>query len=177
MKTVRREGGPTPQCGSAVFSPEEEDAILENVLGPAPEETDDPDDTETDTLEMTTEAVMEITGGRLTLRYAESEYSGMEGTVTEISFAVDEPGLVTIRREGTVQNALVLEKGKFHTSLYELPFTRMELMCATHQLDNNVTAEGGILFADYVLRIGKISTARTLMTLRVSVLPGEEAVL
>lgn len=169
LKTVRREGAAAPRCGgdNAAFSPEDEDTVLDCVLGPT---TVEEPENETDTMELTTEATLtETDDGRIAIRYAETELSGMEGTDTEISFRRDDPDLVVIRRSGTVRNTLVLERGKFHTGLYETPIMPLEITTAAWQLENHLTMDGGTLFADYTLRIGTISTARTAMTLRMTV--------
>lgn len=143
------------------LSADEEDDILDEVLGPAPEEGEE------DVSELTTSAVLDIRDGRLSIRYQESELSGMAGTTTEISFALAEPSLVTILREGTVRCALVLESGKFHSCLYETPVMPLEITTCTYSLDNALTEEGGSLSADYVLRIGGITSMRSRLKLEV----------
>lgn len=143
------------------FSPDEEDEILDEVLGPAPEEGEE------DMAELTTSATLDEADGRLSLRYLESELSGMAGTTTEISFLLAEPSLVTIQRTGTVRCALVLEQGKFHSCLYETPVMPLEITTCTYRLENALTAEGGELSADYVLRIGGITSTRSRLKLEV----------
>ncbi|MGM9652259.1 MAG: DUF1934 domain-containing protein [Eubacteriales bacterium] len=148
-----------PRCGDETeLSPEEEDEILDQVLGPAPEEGEE------DVTELTTAATLDVADGRLAIRYRESELSGMEGTTTEISFALAEPSLVTVLREGAVRCALILEAGKYHSGIYETPVMPLEVTTCTYSLSNSLTYEGGSLSADYMLRIGGITSTRTRLT-------------
>lgn len=149
------------QCGESIpLAAEEEDRILDQVLGPPPEEEDG------DVLEMTTEAVWSDDGRGIVIGYEESELSGMEGTTTVLAFSKEEPALVTVTREGTFCSTLVLEQGKSHTGLYQTPVMPMEVTTRTHRLRNRLL-EDGTLEADYTVRVGSITTSRTRLHIQV----------
>ena len=73
-----------------------------------------------------------ITSGRLsrgeageyTLRYEESELTGLDGTST--SFHI-QPKRVTLTREGQVNSQMIFEVGRKHLSLYDTPYGAMEI--------------------------------------------------
>jgi len=149
------------QCGESVLlAPEEEDRILDQVLGPPPEEEDG------DVLEMTTEAVWSDDGAGIVIGYEESELSGMEGTATVLAFRREEPSLLTVSREGNFRSTLILEQGKTHTGLYETPVMPMEVTTHTHRLVNRLLTDG-TLEADYTVRVGTITTSRTRLHIQV----------
>ncbi len=163
--SLRKGDAVPPRAGDTPLTEEEENTVLDAVesISPEPAEENAPEATE-----LTTCATLEKDGsGRIYIRYKESELSGMEGTTTTLTFLPREPGIFTILREGTVQSTLVLEKGRFHEGLYETPVMPLDITTVTYALENGITEEGGVLFADYSLRIGGITTARTKLTVEV----------
>lgn len=163
--STRRGDQVPPRAGDTPMTPEEENSILDCVemLSPEP-----PDEHDEDSLELTTAAAMEFDAdGRCSIRYRESELSGMEGTTTTITFLDTDRSVLTILREGTVNSALVLEQGRFHSGLYETPVMPLDITTMTYRLKNDVTAEGGTITADYSLRIGGVTTSRTKLTVQV----------
>lgn len=72
---------------------------------------------DTNNIELTTEGELSISESSYTLKYKESELTGMEGTTTEIT--VDDNGIVNLVRSGTVNSNLVFEEGKRHLSYYD----------------------------------------------------------
>jgi len=70
-----------------------------------------------DSVELTTEGELIIEDSSYTLKYNESELTGMAGTVTQIT--VDDNGIVNLIRTGTVNSQLVFEEGKRHLSCYD----------------------------------------------------------
>lgn len=71
---------------------------------------------DTNNVELTTEGELIVSENSYTLKYKESELTGMEGTTTEIT--VDD-GIVNLVRSGTVNSNLVFEEGKRHLSYYD----------------------------------------------------------
>ena len=153
-----------PRCGNIKITPSQEDSILDSVENALPENS------ETEAEVFFTEAVMDISStGIFTIRYEESELSGMEGTTTELIFIKDEPTLVTLRRTGTVRCALVMEEHRQHSGVYETPVMPLDLTVTTHSLSNTVTEDGGVMDAYYSLRFGTITTTRTRLRVEVTV--------
>lgn len=72
---------------------------------------------DTNNVELTTEGELVVGDNSYTLKYKESELTGMEGTTTEIT--VGEDGIVNLVRSGTVNSNLVFEEGKRHLSYYD----------------------------------------------------------
>lgn len=72
---------------------------------------------DTNNIELTTEGELVVNTDSYTLKYEESELTGMEGTTTEIT--VEDSGIVNLVRSGTVNSNLVFEEGKRHLSYYD----------------------------------------------------------
>lgn len=72
---------------------------------------------EANNVELTTEGELSVSEDSYTLKYKESELTGMEGTTTEIT--VENNGIVNLVRSGTVNSNLVFEEGKRHLSYYD----------------------------------------------------------
>lgn len=164
--TTRTLSDRTPlQAGDTDITPLEETLILSSVEMVSPEMSDGAD---SDTIELTTDASMELSpDGRYTISYEETELSGMAGTVTKLTFLESDRTLLTVIREGTVNSTLVLEEGKFHTGLYETPVMPLDMTTRTHKLENTVTREGGVIRANYSLRIGGVTATHNVMTAEV----------
>ena len=65
---------------------------------------------DTNNVELTTTGELNVLPDSYTLKYEESELTGMEGTTTEIT--VSNTGVVSLTRKGTVNSNLVFEEGK-----------------------------------------------------------------
>lgn len=74
-------------------------------------------DGESNNVELTTAGELNVNSDSYTLKYEESELTGMEGTTTEIT--VNDDGIVSLTRKGTVNSHLVFEEGKRHLSYYD----------------------------------------------------------
>ena len=77
---------------------------------------------EGEALEINTDATLTEEDGRMEFSYDESEITGMAGSKTAISFAEDNPSLVTMIRSGSVSTSLVFEQGKRHHCVYKTPY-------------------------------------------------------
>lgn len=118
-------------------------------------------------MEFTTEGTLTIKDGRATVRYSESELTGMDGATTEVSFALDAPGLVTMLRGGGVTTSLVFEQDKRHVSIYETPFMPFEICILTMRVEN-LLIEEGTLNLDYVVEVKGAQAERTKFTMDIS---------
>lgn len=105
---------------------------------------------ESDTIELVTEGQFDRDGAGYTLRYRESEATGMEGTTTIIRV---EDGRVTLLRDGPFQSQMVFEEGRRHLSLYQTPYGAMEVGVHTGHLRNGLNDAGGDLEIDYHLEV------------------------
>ena len=68
--------------------------MADDVSIMVPEEL--PGEEQGETLEMITEGLVRVRGGRVEVVYDEGELSGMEGSTTVVSYAKDEPRTVTL---------------------------------------------------------------------------------
>jgi Uncharacterized protein conserved in bacteria len=120
-------------------------------------------------LELVTEAEMTDDGKRIEIKYNETELTGMDGAVTQISFEREVPGIVSMLRGGTVYTVLIFEKGKRHICAYETPYMPFELCIFTRKVDNFLNMEtGGSLDLDYFIEIRGAGTERTVFRMDVT---------
>jgi uncharacterized beta-barrel protein YwiB (DUF1934 family) len=75
-------------------------------------------------------------GERISISYNESEATGMEGSVTTVTFLKNDPSIVSMIREGLVSTTLVFETGKRHHCLYKTPFMPFEICVRTIKVTN-----------------------------------------
>lgn len=118
-------------------------------------------------MEFSTEGTLTVEDGRATVRYGESELTGMDGATTEVSFALDAPGLVTMLRGGGVTTSLVFEQNKRHVSIYETPFMPFEICVLTMKVENLLIEEGSLKL-DYVVEVKGAQAERTRFTMDIS---------
>lgn len=118
-----------------------------------------------------TEGEMEI-ADRVTLSYAETELSGLEGSTTYISFAKDEPGIVTITRvsPGLRSMSFVIEAGRRNYSVYETPYGAIDMCTYTRLVENSVAEDGGEIRMVYSVELKGLTAQRTKMHVKVRVL-------
>lgn len=116
--------------------------------------------TDCDTMELRTEGTLRINGGKAEITYEESEITGMEGSVTKISFDTANPSLISMIRDGTVTTAMVFETGMRHICVYETPIMPFELCVDTISVKNELLTLG-TLSLDYMLEIKGGDAGRT----------------
>ena len=134
--------------------------MLKNRKGEMPEPT-----------EMLMEGKLLVAGHRVELVYAESELTGMQGSVTAIGFEPLNPGLVSMVRTGPVRTAMTFEEGKRHICLYNTPFSEFEVCVRTLKVNNRLLEENKIEL-DYLIEIHGAQAEHCKMT--VTVRPGAE---
>ena len=77
-----------------------------------------------ESIELVTEGVMNWDGECCTLRYLETELTGMGSTTTVIQIVGEE---VTMMRQGEVYSQMVFRQGKRHLSHYRTPYGEMTI--------------------------------------------------
>ena len=138
--------------------------IGDDVSIMVPEEL--PGEEQGETLEMITEGLVRVRGGRVEVVYDEGELSGMEGSTTVVSYAKDEPRTVSMIRSGAVSTALVFEPQRRHLCVYNTPFSSFEVCVHTLEVKNDLPS-GGALYLDYLIEIHGAKTERCKMTVTV----------
>ena len=162
--TARRGDYVPPRAGDSSVSPAEENLILDSVERIVPES---PDPDGEDVMELTTAALMDFDAdGRCTIRYKESELSGMEGSVTSVSYRKSEPSLISMLRDGSVKTALVFEPGARHLCVYQTPIMPFEVCVYTRSVKNDIEAKG-LLEMDYTVELRGAQAEHTAFSMRV----------
>lgn len=119
------------------------------------------------TIELNSEGVLCVDDKRASISYDESELTGMEGSTTEVGFDLDNAGLVTMMRHGTVSTVLVFEKGKRHICSYQTEYMPFEICVNTKDVQNTLL-ENGRIDLDYIIEIRGAQAERTLFTIEIS---------
>ena len=89
-------------------------------------------------------------GGHYTVRYQESELTGLEGTQTTIQVGGDS---VTILREGQVNSQMVFEEGRRHLTMYNTPYGALSIGVNTRKMKVDLDETGGSIEIDYALEV------------------------
>ena len=110
--------------------PQSFEDVLKNFSGEMPEPT-----------EMLMEGKLLVADHRVELVYAESELTGMQGSLTAIGFEPSNPDLVSMVRTGPVRTAMTFEEGKRHICLYNTPFSEFEVCVRTIKVNNRLLEE------------------------------------
>lgn len=134
--------------------------LLKNVTGELPEPT-----------EMLMEGKLLTSTYRVELIYAESELTGMQGSMTAIGFDRANPNLVSMMRTGPVRTAMTFEEGKRHICLYNTPFSEFEVCVRTLKVNNRLLEENR-LELDYLIEIHGAQAEHCKMT--VTLRPGTQ---
>ena len=103
-----------------------------------------------DVIELTTEAELWGEGGVLFLRYAESELTGLVGSVTTFEIQRDK---VILRRTGSVVSEMVFVPGQVHQSLYNTAEGALLISVRTTGIEDEMTLTGGSLHVSYDITI------------------------
>ena len=98
--------------------------------------------------------------GRIEFSYDETEVTGMEGSMTAISYVKSQPGVLSMIRKGMVSTVLVFEAGKRHHCVYNTPYMPFEVCVHTLKVENYFE-ETGVLELDYVIEIRGAKAERT----------------
>jgi uncharacterized beta-barrel protein YwiB (DUF1934 family) len=87
-----------------------------------------------------------------TVSYEESQLTGMEGSMSSVTFKHSDRELVNMIRSGAVSTAMTFKPHCRTISSYQTPFMPFEV--GVHCLTvKNMLAEGGSLILDYIIEI------------------------
>ena len=134
--------------------PEDEDGLAEAIANAVD------GDGESDVLEINTLGTLTVDGGRVTFSYNETESTGMEGSVTAVTYLDSNPDVVSMIREGTVSATLVFEEGQRHHCIYNTPIMPFEICVRTKKVVNRLSING-TLELDYIIEIRGAKAERT----------------
>ncbi len=140
--------------------PEEDSPSFEEMLNSDPHTFDEVGDI----TEFFTEGQLIDSPLRVELVYAESEDSGMKGTLTSIGFARNEPHIITMTRGGFVRAGMVFEAGARHISVYHSPLSDFDICVRGIKVQNDFL-ECGKMEISYLIEIHGAQTERCHMTI------------
>ena len=108
------------------------------------------EDVENEVIELVTSGTLtrDETGYRLS--YAESELTGLEGTITTFQVEKDR---ITLMRLGEINTQMVFEEGRKHYSLYETPYGAMTVSVAARRVHSDLSELGGNIEINYAVEI------------------------
>ena len=120
---------------------------------------------EPDVIELVTEGTLTGHGdGKYTVRYQESELTGLDGTQTTIQV---QPGSVSILREGQVNSQMVFEEGRRHLTMYNTPYGAMSIGVNTRKMKVDLDETGGCIEIDYALEVDHAVAGENLFSIYV----------
>lgn len=125
------------------------------------------DEATDDTFEMQSEGLLYVADSRVTVEYAESELTGMAGAVTRLSFDRENPSLLTMMREGTVETVLIFEQGRQHICAYRTPYMPFELCIRSYRVVNELL-KSGFIYLDYTVEVRGARLERNKFTLEMT---------
>lgn len=105
---------------------------------------------EPETTKLVTDGTLRTEDGVLFLSYAESELTGMRGTLTTFRIEKD---CVTLTRTGTVESVMTFAVGKEDRSLYDVGFGALMITVRTERIDCQMDENGGYLEVAYAISI------------------------
>ena len=109
------------------------------------------DNSKPEVIELVTEGTLtDHRDGKFTVRYQESQLTGLEGTRTTIQV---QPDSVCILREGQVNSQMVFEEGRRHLTMYNTPYGAMAIGVNTRKMKVDLDETGGSIEIDYALEV------------------------
>ncbi len=88
--------------------------------------------------------------GIYSISYAESEITGLEGTVTTFDVA---PHCITMTRSGALNSQMVFEEGHTHESLYDMGFGALLIGVRARKVESELNEQGGTFHMEYIIKI------------------------
>ena len=107
-------------------------------------------DQDPEVIELVTEGTLEKTQAGWTLKYEESDLTGLAGVTT--TFQV-QPSVVTLTRTGPLTSRMEFREGIPHESLYQMEFGALMLTVCANKVRYDITENGGTIDLLYSIEI------------------------
>lgn len=104
-----------------------------------------------ETIELVTQGSYSYEPDQITISYAETQLTGMEGVVT--SFTIENDQHVTLRRTGTLNSKMEFVLGQTDDSLYDLGFGSLLIRVCATRIGVLLNENGGIFDLEYAIEI------------------------
>ncbi len=115
--------------------------------------------------ELVTEGTWDQTeDGTITIRYEETELTGLEGTSTTFHIT---PGCVTLIRQGKLNSEMVFEYDRRHLSMYATPYGTIAIGVNTHKMSVDLDDDGGEVEIHYALEVDHAVMSENIFQLNV----------
>lgn len=105
------------------------------------------------------------------VEYAETEISGMEGTITTMKIKPDRFSLI---RQGSTNTEMDFDKKEKSLSMYSTPYGTFELKIETKKLDVIINENGGDIYIKYMLNVAGHDTLDTTLKINIKTQEYEE---
>jgi len=125
--------------------------------------------TVSDSFEMYAEGEILREDGKVIIRYAEGESSGLGDSVAELSFDRSSPKDLTLTRTGGVSVIMCFKEGARHTCVYNTEVMPLELCIFTKKVDNRLF-DMKYIEITYFIEIGGSLAQKTVMKLEIGTL-------
>lgn len=132
-----------------------------------PLDEDGEGESESGPVEMYSEGELYVSDERVIIAYEETELTGMEGSQTQVRFERNDPNLVVMMRNGTVNTVLVFEEGKRHICTYQTEYMPFEICVFTRSVKNTLLTDGRIEL-DYTVEIRGAQAEQTHFVIEIS---------
>ncbi len=129
-------------------------------------EGDDGDGTQK--LEIVTFAAVSEKNGRVTITYDDSEILGNPKSVTQVTFTLNEPRLVTVIRSGAFSSMFIVEEGRHNSGEYKMGPYVLPVAVYGRRVKNTVTGGVGTIELDFTVELSGSDTQRTRMKFTLS---------
>lgn len=110
-------------------------------------------------IELVTEGKYYRKGQNYFVTYKESKVTGMDGTTTTLK--INQDGLVTLTRFGSVNTQFIFEKGQKHTSYYDTNYGTFVVGILTKSVNIDIDDSGGEVRVNYNIEIDNNKTGGT----------------
>ena len=117
-------------------------------------------------MESSTEGTLVIEGGRATVRYDETELTGMAGARSTVTYRTADRGLVSMIRSGPVSTAMTFKAHHRAICTYETPYMPFSIGIHALTVDNRLDTEG-TLKLDYIIEIKGARAERCEMEMKI----------
>lgn len=116
-----------------------------------------------------TEGTIKVFRGHIEIAYNESDFTDMPDEITTLSYAVAEPGIITMGRNGACTTVMAFEMGKTYKSLYKAFGASFDVDITTHRLENTVSYDdGGEILLDYTVSSGGSLVSSAVMYINIA---------
>lgn len=105
---------------------------------------------EPEVIELVTEGEMECSNGVWTIRYEESDLTGLQGVMT--TFCIEDKK-ITLTRTGKLNSQMVFQEGVAHDSLYQVEFGALMLTVCATKVESQLSDGGGVIDLVYNIEI------------------------